>query len=128
MQPVKIKPRTTIRAEGFTTSVVGKSTVSQPAWEPLRAAEAHLVKSTTLDALDHYVSAVRDMLSKALTKQAAEVSLYMSPRGRFRQMVFVRQLNEELAILHREVRDGRPGSDLMKRLDAIRGILVDLWL
>lgn len=117
-----------MRVEDFNTRGIGKPTISQTAWEPLKAAETHLLQSTTLDALDQYVSAVRDMLSRALTKQTAEVSLYMSPRGRFRQMVFVRQLSEELTILHREVRDGRPGSDLMKRLDAIRGILVDLWL
>ncbi len=128
MQPVKLKPQTSMRFEGLTARGTDKPTVSRSSWEPLNAAEDLLLKSTTLDALDHYVSAVRDVLSKALTKQTAEVSLYMSPGGRFRQMVFVRQLNEELTILHREVRDGHPGSDLMKRLDAIRGILVDLWL
>lgn len=97
-------------------------------WDRLELAEISLLRDTTLATLDAYVLAVRNVLALALSRQTAEVGYYVSPQGRFRQMVHVRHLNTELAALHQEVRSGRPGSTLMERLDAIRGILVDLRL
>lgn len=99
-----------------------------PGWDRLELAETSLVRDTTLATLDAYVLAVRNVLALALSRQPAEVGYYVSPKGRFRQMVHIRHLNTELQALHQEVRNGRPGSALMERLDAIRGILVDIRL
>lgn len=86
------------------------------------------MRDTTLATLDEYVMAVRNLLALALSRQTAEVAPYFSPKGRFRQMVHIRHLNSELEALHQDVHKGRPGSALLERLDAIRGILVDLRL
>ena len=97
-------------------------------WDRLEMAEISLLRDTTLATLDAYVLAIRNVLALALSRQTAEVGYYVSPKGRFRQMVPIRHLNTELEALHHDVRSGRPGSTLMERLDAIRGILVDLRL
>lgn len=103
-----------------------RHSVAVAGWDRLELAETSLVRDTTLTTLDAYVLAVRNVLALALSRQTAEVGYYVSPQGRFRHMVHIRHLNTELAALHQEVRSGRPGSTLMERLDAIRGILVDL--
>lgn len=97
-------------------------------WDRLEMAEISLLRDTTLATLDAYVLAVRNVLALALSRQTTEIGYYVSPKGRFRQMVHIRHLNTELEALHQDVRGGRPGSTLMGRLDAIRGILVDLRL
>ncbi len=99
-----------------------------PGWERLETAETSLVRDTTLATLGEYVHAVRNVLALALSRHTAEVGYYLSPKGRFRQMVHIRHLNSELEALHQDVRSGRRGSTLMERLDAVRGILVDLRL
>ncbi|MHB1954015.1 MAG: DUF327 family protein [Sulfobacillus sp.] len=130
MQSVKMRSSTirTVQAPQHPPTKEKSPLASSVSWNQLQEAETGLLRMTTLTSLDHYIHAVRDVLSKALQKQTAEISVYMSPQGRFRQMVHIRHLNTELAALHRDVRDGHKGSRLMERLDAIRGILVDIWL
>ena len=97
-------------------------------WSQLASCERHLLASPTPARMDAYLAAVRALLADALQLQKAEVGPYFSPKGRFRQMIFIRQLNDELDELVRDLRDGRLGTGIAERVDAIRGLLLDILL
>lgn len=102
--------------------------VSQARWSALALCERHLLASPTPARMDAYLTAIRGLLADALQSQKAEVGPYFSPKGRFRQMIFIRQLNDELDELVRDLRDGRLGTGIAERVDAIRGLLLDILL
>lgn len=78
--------------------------------------------------VEQYLAIVRNLLTRALDHHRAQSSPYWSPKGQFRQMVYVTQVNQALQDLVADIRTGQIGTEMARRLDTIRGLLVDLWI
>ena len=104
------------------------SPAEQALWQRLSASEVAVLETPTDPHLTQYLDTVRDLLNQALKRHQAKSSTYWSPKGRFRQMVHIVEVNRALDDLLDDIRNQRPATQLAKRLDAIRGLLVDLWV
>ena len=104
------------------------SPVEQTLWNRLSASESAVLETPTDPHLTQYLDTVRDLLNQALKRHQAKSSTYWSPKGRFRQMVHIVEVNRALDDLLDDIKNRRPATQLAKRLDAIRGLLVDLWI
>ncbi|AEW06567.1 hypothetical protein Sulac_3121 [Sulfobacillus acidophilus DSM 10332] len=103
------------------------ASLDQTLWERLALVESHVLEDPVDRHLTQYLDTVRDILNQALKRHQAETAVYWSPRGRFRQMVRVVQVNHLLDDLIQDIRLHHPATAIAARLDAIRGLLVDLW-
>ncbi len=97
-------------------------------WEALSLQESVVLENPTTPHVEQYLAAVRSLLRAALKRHSAQSAPYWSPRGKFRQMVHIAEVNQTLEQLLDDIRAGHPATLLARRLDAIRGLLVDLWL
>lgn len=104
------------------------SPAEQALWQRLSDSEVAVLETPTDPHLTQYLDPVRDLLNQALKRHQAKSSTYWSPKGRFRQMVHIVEVNRALDDLLNDIRSQRPATQLAKRLDAIRGLLVDLWV
>lgn len=102
--------------------------VEEALWEQLAHEETQVLENPTDPHLTQYLDTVRDLLNQALKRHQAKVSTYWSRTGRFRQMVHVVQINRALDDLLADIRQRRPAMEMARRLDAIRGLLLDLWM
>lgn len=99
-----------------------------PLWQKLTQQEYAVLDNPDDPYLDQYLSIVRAMLSRALERHRAKSAPYWSPKGRFQQMVHVHEVNQALDDLVADIRTGHRGTQLARRLDIIRGLLLDLWI
>lgn len=99
-----------------------------PLWSQLTAAEQKLLADPVDSAAEAYLDAVRDLLNLALKTHQARSGAYWSPKGRFRQMAHIVEVNHNLDELLKDLRERRPGMQLVRRLDRIRGLLLDIFL
>lgn len=97
-------------------------------WDQLTQSEGAMLDNPTDPHITQYLDTVRDLLNQALTRHQAKSSTYWSPKGRFRQMVHIVQVNRALDDLLNDIRQHHPATHLARRLDAIRGLLLDLWV
>ena len=107
---------------------VALTPVEQTLWQRLSASESAVLEKPTDPHLTQYLDTVRDLLNQALKRHQAKSSTYWSPKGRFRQMVHIVEVNRALDDLLEDIKNRRPATQLAKRLDIIRGLLVDLWI
>ncbi len=104
------------------------SPVESSLWERLSETEYAVLENPTDPHITHYLDTVKDLLNQALKRHQAKSSTYWSPKGRFRQMVHIVQVNRALDDLLEDIRHRHPATQMARRLDAIRGLLVDLWI
>ncbi|NMP23084.1 DUF327 family protein [Sulfobacillus harzensis] len=97
-------------------------------WQQLSQSEGMVLDNPTDPHISQYLDTVRDLLNQALVRHQAKSSTYWSPKGRFRQMVHIVQINRALDDLLEDIRLRHPATQLARRLDAIRGLLLDLWM
>lgn len=97
-------------------------------WDRLSSVESAVLDNPTDSFITQYLDTVRDLLNQALKRHQAKSSTYWSPKGRFRQMVHIVQVNRALDDLLTDIRLQHPATHIARRLDAIRGLLVDLWM
>lgn len=89
-----------------------------------------LIQSPVLANLLRYKRKVRDLLL-FLVKESYEVreNSFYDPQGRRRLFVMVETINQKLEELTRDFLDRHnPPLDLVRRLDEIRGLLLDLHI
>lgn len=103
------------------------SSADRVLWQQLSQYEYAVLDNPSDPYLEQYMGIVRNMLKQALKRHRAELAPYWSPTGRFRQMVHVVQVNDALEAVVTDIRSGHVGTELARRLDIIRGLLVDLW-
>ncbi|MCY0878409.1 MAG: DUF327 family protein [Firmicutes bacterium] len=103
-------------------------TVEDTIWEELRQREQRLLQDPTDPHITQYLDTVRDLLNHALKRHQAKSQTYWSPKGRFRQMIHIVQVNRALDDLVNDVRRRRGAWQLARHLDLIRGLLLDLWV
>lgn len=104
------------------------SSVDDVLWQDLVAHESEVLETPTDPHITQYLNAVKSLLKRALSRHRAKSAPYWSPKGRFRQMVHIEEINQALDELLRDIRSGHPATQLARRLDAIRGLLLDLWV
>lgn len=97
-------------------------------WQSLTVQEYAVLDNPSDPYLTQYLGVVRALLNRALERHSAQCAPYWSPKGRFRQMVYVAEINHTLDELVNDIRHGHSATKLARRLDAIRGLLVDLWI
>jgi len=114
------------RAESPTSS--STLPVEQSLWDRLAAVESEVLDNPTDLYITQYLDTVRDLLNQALKRHQAKSATYWSPKGRFRQMVHIVQVNRTLDDLLADIRLRHPATQMARRLDAIRGLLLDLWM
>ncbi|MCL6564743.1 MAG: YaaR family protein [Firmicutes bacterium] len=100
----------------------------EPDWKALASAEAALLENPVLDRFEQYRMAVRQLLREGLKRRRSLRETYRSPRGRFQVMVAVAGVDQELEALRQLLLQGSPAMALMERFDAIRGLLLDVWM
>lgn len=99
-----------------------------PSWQALSSAETALLENPVLDRFEQYRSAVRQLLREGLKRWRSSRETYRSPRGRFQVMVAVSGVDQELEAIRQLLLQGSPAMSLMERFDAIRGLLLDVWM
>lgn len=97
-------------------------------WQQLSQSEGAVLNNPSDPYLSQYLDTVRDLLNQALERHQAQSRTYWSPKGRFRQMVRIVEINRALDDLLEDIRLHHPATQLARRLDAIRGLLLDLWM
>lgn len=107
-----------------TTSALNRETL----WDTLSQQESLVLENPTTPHIEQYLAIVRSLLQAALKRHSARSAPYWSPKGQFRQMVHIAEVNQALEQLLNDIRAGHPATLLARRLDAIRGLLLDLWL
>ncbi len=95
-------------------------------WTQLAACEQELLATPTWGHCEAYQAEVRRLLRQALAGEAAAVDMHYSAHGRFHQVMYVREVNRELAALVDDVLRRRSATALASRMDAIRGLLINL--
>lgn len=110
------------------SSGIVKNSPPADAWRAFEQSERLLLANPVASEVDNYLRSVKSLLERALHDHQAQAGIYWSPKGRFRQMVYVQTVNQELERLVQDLRDSRKSINLIRRLDAIRGLLVDLFL
>jgi hypothetical protein len=104
------------------------TTMDEALWESLSSHEYTVVDNPTDPHLEQYLAIIKALINRALERHRAKSAPYWSPKGTFRQMVYVNQVNHALDQLVADIRDGHPATRLAQRMDAIRGLIVDLWM
>ncbi|MCY0899172.1 MAG: DUF327 family protein [Firmicutes bacterium] len=104
------------------------ASVEAALWEELTHSEQRLLEDPTDPHITQYLDTVRDLLNQALKRHQAKSQTYWSPKGRFRQMIHIVQVNRALDDLVNDVRQRRGAWQLARHLDVIRGLLIDLWV
>lgn len=102
--------------------------IDETIWEALLLQESVVLENPTHPHIEQYLATVRKLLQEALKRHSAQSAPYWSPKGKFRQMVHIAEVNHTLDQLLNDIRAGHPATLLARRLDAIRGLLLDLWL
>lgn len=97
-------------------------------WDQLSVSEVAVLQSPSDPQVTQYLDTVRDLLNQALKRHQARSATYWSPKGRFRQMVHIVEVNRALDDLLNDIRLHHPATQIARRLDAIRGLLLDLWM
>ena len=97
-------------------------------WRELSSHEAKMLENPTDPHIAEYLYTVKRLLDRALQHHKAKLTPYWSPKGRFRQMVYIETINQALGDLVGAIRSGHPATQLARRLDAIRGLMLDLWI
>lgn len=107
---------------------VALSSTEELLWQQLAETESLVLEKPTDPHITNYLDNVRDLLNQALKRHQAQSATYWSPKGKFRQMVHIVQVNRALDDLLNDLRSGRPAIEMARRLDSIRGLLLDLWM
>lgn len=102
--------------------------VEEALWATLSMQESVVLDNPTSPHIEQYLITVKSILREALKRHSAQSAPYWSPKGKFRQMVHISEVNHTLEQLLDDIRAGHPATLLARRLDAIRGLLLDLWL
>ena len=110
------------------TSTRSMSPMESQLWSRLKTSESELLANPVDTHINQYLDTVRDLLNQALGHHQAEAATYWSPKGRFRQMVRIVQVNRALDELLNDIRSNHPATIIAGHLDAIRGLLVDLMV
>lgn len=100
---------------------------SGPAWRTLLELESRLVAVPGPDTVQRYRRHVRTLLARILGPAAVDNLPALSARGRFQRLYVVARIDWELAEIERRALAAHPGTELLAHLDALRGLLVDLW-
>lgn len=95
-------------------------------FQHLRHLEQRLLADPVSTTLEAYMSEVKRLLNRALSRHHAQSYDGWSARGRFRHTVRITAVNHELAALVDDVRQHLRGTALLRRFDHIRGLLVDV--
>lgn len=106
----------------------GLTATDEALWQSLSTHEYAVMDNPTDPHLHQYLSIVKALLTRALDRHRVKAAPYWSPTGNFRQMVHVHQVNQALDDLVADIRTGHPGTQMARRMDAIRGLLLDLWI
>ncbi|MCY0886435.1 MAG: DUF327 family protein [Firmicutes bacterium] len=101
---------------------------ASPAWRRLLQLEAELVAVPGPDTVQRYRQHVRTLLNRLLERATAARLPPLSARGRFQQLFVVARIDWELAEIGRQALTAHPGTALLGHLDALKGLLVDLWV
>ncbi|MBX5467182.1 MAG: YaaR family protein [Firmicutes bacterium] len=107
---------------------MGSEAAAPPSWEALRVAELALLERPIQEEFARYQAEVRRLLDLGLRRRRVLRDTYRSPRGWFRILVAVEGIDQELEALREALLRGSRGMTLMERFDAIRGLLLDVWM